>query len=151
MLTHVNSWMLPEEGHENPAFSSVSHILKKMNPKRKGGKRPKSRKINKEKACMVYSSDCKIFSLVALGEIQLCVLVHALPIRGGVSFATLTFLAPGKTVILFSTSNVWSVTALKVRSVLWSTGECCALCFRISSRRIFLSIATYCTGCCVSF
>lgn len=69
---------------------------------------------------MVYSSDCKIFSLAALGEIQLCVLLHALPIRGGVSFATLTFLAGGKTVILFSASNVWSATALKVRGILWS-------------------------------
>lgn len=32
------------------------------------------------------------------------------------------FLAHGKTVILFSASNVWSVTALKVRGVLWSIG-----------------------------
>lgn len=32
------------------------------------------------------------------------------------------FLAQGKTLILFSASNVWSVTALKVRGGLWSIG-----------------------------
>lgn len=98
------------------------YIKKKKSKKKEGRKRIQSRKLNKEIACEVYSSDCKIFSLAALAEIQLCVLVHALPIRGGVSFATLMFLAWGKTVILFSTSYVWSVTALKVRDVRWSRG-----------------------------
>lgn len=105
--------------------------------KRGGEETPKwkgTQRKTKEKACQVYSSDCKIFSLAALGEIQLCVLVHALPIRGGVSFATLMFLARGKTVILFSASNVWSVTALKVRGVLWSVGM-------HQQKRIFLSIS----------
>lgn len=70
------------------------HIHSKKNPeKTEGKKRLKSRKINKEEACWVYSSDCEVFSLAALREIKLCVLVHALSIRGGVSFATLMFLA----------------------------------------------------------
>lgn len=104
-------------------WKSFTYILKKKKSRKKEGrKRIQSRKLNKEIACEVYSSDCKIFSLAALAEIQLCVLVHALPIRGGVSFATLMFLAWGKTVILFSTSYVWSVTALKVRDVRWSRG-----------------------------
>lgn len=140
MLTHVNSWIFPEQGCENPAFERVSLMMKEKNQsnrKKRGEEIPKwkgKQRKTKEKACQVYSSDCKIFSLAALGEIQLCVLVHALPIRGGVSFATLMFLARGKTVILFSASNVWSVTALKVRGVLWSVGM-------HQQKRIFLSIS----------
>lgn len=45
---------------------------------------------------------------------SLCALVHSFFIRGGVSVATFTFLAEGKTVILHSMQNAQSLLLYKV-------------------------------------